>query len=111
MRGGDVAVIAASFTSLIEFSITLTAKERAQPKHMREMPRKSWFVQIYPVGGKPKAPMVFTDFDKLCAFIDEFRKAGSYGAVTVYSTESATNNEDVDIDELGVTGRSGDDEC
>ncbi len=66
------------------------------------MPRKSWFVQIYPVGGKPKTPMVFTDLDKVCAFIDEFRKMGSPGTVTVYLTESATNKEERDFEELGV---------
>jgi len=66
------------------------------------MPSKSWFLQIYPVGGKPKTPMVFTDREKLCAFIDEFRGAGSSGAVTVYSTESATNREEQGFDELGV---------
>ncbi|MGA3064848.1 MAG: hypothetical protein ABSD90_16820 [Methylocystis sp.] len=66
------------------------------------MPSKSWFLQIYPVGGKPKTPMVFTDREKLCAFIDEFRGAGSSGAVTVYSTESATNREEQAFDELGV---------
>jgi hypothetical protein len=66
------------------------------------MPSKSWFVQIYPVGGKPEAPVVFTDVEEVCAFIDEFRKAGSSGAVTVYSTESATNKEEQAFDELGV---------
>jgi hypothetical protein len=66
------------------------------------MPSKSWFLQIYPVGGKPKTAMVFIDRDKLCAFIDEFRKGGSSGAVTVYSTESATNSEEQVFDELGV---------
>jgi hypothetical protein len=75
------------------------------------MPSKSWFVQIYPVGGKPKAPMVFTDLDEVCAFIDKFRKSGSSGAVTVYSTEIATNKEAEALDELGVTGRNSDDEC
>jgi hypothetical protein len=66
------------------------------------MPRKSWFVQIYPVGGKPKAPMVFTDPEKICAFIDEFRKVGSSGTLTVYLTENATNKEERDFEELGV---------
>ena len=75
------------------------------------MPSKSWFVQSYPVGGKPKTPMVFTDLDKVCAFIDEFRKAGYSGAVTVYPMESSTNKEEQAFDELGVTGRNGDDEC
>ncbi len=67
------------------------------------MPIKSWFLQIYPVGGTAKTPVVFTDLDKLCAFIDEFRKAGSSGAVTVYSMDVATNNEEHVFDELGVT--------
>jgi hypothetical protein len=75
------------------------------------MSSKSWFVQVYQVGGKPKTPMVFTDLDKLCAFIDEFRKAGSSGAVTVYPMESPTNKEEQAFDELGVTGRNGDGEC
>jgi hypothetical protein len=66
------------------------------------MPSKSWFLQIYLVGGKPKTPTVFTDRDKLCAFIDEFRGVGSSGAVTVYSMESATNREEQAFDELGV---------
>ena len=66
------------------------------------MPRKSWFVQIYPVGGKPKAPMVFSDPEKVCAFIGEFKKMGSSGAVTVYLTERATNSEEQVFDELGV---------
>jgi hypothetical protein len=35
MQGVADAVIAASFTSLTVFSRTLTAKERAQPKHIR----------------------------------------------------------------------------
>jgi hypothetical protein len=65
------------------------------------MPSKSWFVQIYRVGGKPETPMVFTDVDKLCAFIDEFRKAGSSGAVTVYSIGSTTNKEERDFEETG----------
>ncbi len=69
------------------------------------MPSKSWFVQIYPVSGKPKTPMVFTDLDKLCAFIDEFRKMGSSGTVTVYSTASPTNKEERDFEELGVKVR------
>ena len=45
--------------------------------------------------------MVFTDLDKLCAFIDEFRKAGSSGAVTVYSMESTTNKEERDFEKTG----------
>jgi hypothetical protein len=69
------------------------------------MPSKSWFVQIYTVGGKPKTPMVFTDLDKLCAFIDEFRKMGSPGTVTVYSTAIPTNKEERDFEELGVKVR------
>ena len=66
------------------------------------MPRKSWFVQIYPVGGKPKAPMVFTDPDNVRAFIDEFKKIGSPVTVVVYLTESATNKEEQAFNELGV---------
>ena len=66
------------------------------------MPRKSWFVQIYPVGGKPKAPMVFTDPEKVCAFIDEFKKSDSHDTVTVYLTERATNKEERYFEELGV---------
>jgi hypothetical protein len=66
------------------------------------MPRKSWFVQIYPVGGKPKAPMVFSDPEKLCAFIAEFKKMGSHDTVAVYLTERATNSEEQVFDELGV---------
>ncbi len=69
------------------------------------MPSKSWFVQIYPVGGRPKTPMVFTDVDKLCAFINEFRKISAPGTVTVYSTESPTNKEERDFEELGVKVR------
>jgi hypothetical protein len=46
--------------------------------------------------------MVFTDLDKVCAFIDEFRKMGSPGTVTVYSTASGTNREEQAFDELGV---------
>ena len=42
------------------------------------------------------------DRDKLFAFIDEFRGAGSSGAVTVYAMESATNREEQAFDELGV---------
>ena len=66
------------------------------------MPSKSWFVQIYPVGGKPKTPVFFTDVGEACAFIDEFWGAGSSGAVTVYLTESGTNREEQAFDELGV---------
>jgi hypothetical protein len=66
------------------------------------MPRKSWYVQIYPVGGKPRAPMVFTDPEKVCAFIDEFNKMGSHDTVAVYLTEKATNKEELDFEELGV---------
>jgi hypothetical protein len=69
------------------------------------MPRKSWFVQIYPVGGKPKTPMVFSDLDKVCAFIDEFRKMGSPGTVTVYLTRTAANKGERDFEELGVKVR------
>jgi hypothetical protein len=47
------------------------------------MPSKSWFVQIYTGGGKPKAPMVFTDPEKVWAFIDEFKKLGSHDTVAV----------------------------
>jgi hypothetical protein len=66
------------------------------------MPSKSWFIQIHPVGGKPKTPVFFTDVGEVCAFIEEFRNGGSSGAVTVYSTESATNKEEQVFDELGV---------
>jgi hypothetical protein len=66
------------------------------------MPSKSWFLQIYLVGSKPKTATVFTDRDKLFAFIDEFRGAGSSVAVTVYSMESATIREEQAFDELGV---------
>jgi hypothetical protein len=66
------------------------------------MPRKSWFVQIYTAGGKPKAPMVFTDPEKVCAFIDELKKLGWADTVTVYLPESATNEEQRVFDELGV---------
>jgi len=66
------------------------------------MPSKSWFVQIYPAGGKPKAPMVFTDPEKVCAFINEFKKRGLADTVTVYLPESATNEEQRVFDELGV---------
>jgi hypothetical protein len=54
------------------------------------------------VGGKPKAPMVFTDPEKVCACIDEFKKMGFPDTVTVYLTESATNKEEREFDELGV---------
>jgi hypothetical protein len=66
------------------------------------MSSKSWFVQIYSVGGKPKTPIHFTDRGELCAFIDEFRGSGSSGAVTVYLTESGTNREEQAFDELGL---------
>ena len=66
------------------------------------MPRKSWFVQFYTVGGKPKAPIVFTDPEEVCAFIDEFKKLGWADTVTVYLMESATNDEQLVFDELGV---------
>jgi hypothetical protein len=66
------------------------------------MPRKSWFVQIYPAGGKPKAPMVFTDPEKVCAFIDELNKRGLADTVTVYLPESTTNDEQRVFHELGV---------
>jgi hypothetical protein len=66
------------------------------------MPRKIWFVQIYTVGGKPNAPMVFTDPEKVCAFIDEFKKRGLADTVTVYLPESMTNEEQRVFDELGV---------
>ena len=49
--------------------------------------------------------MVFTDVDKLCAFINEFRKISTPGTVTVYSTESPTNKEERDFEELGVKVR------
>jgi hypothetical protein len=64
------------------------------------MPGRSWFVQIYRVGGKPKTPMVFTDPEKLCAFIDEFKKMGSADTLTVYLPESTTNDERQVFDEL-----------
>jgi hypothetical protein len=66
------------------------------------MPSKSWFVQIYPAGGKAKAPMVFTDPEKVCAFVDEFKKMGSHDTVAVYLTERATNKEERYFEELGV---------
>jgi hypothetical protein len=66
------------------------------------MPRKSLFVQFYTVGGKPRAPMVFTDPEEVCAFIDEFKKLGWADTVTVYLMESATNEEQLVFDELGV---------
>jgi hypothetical protein len=66
------------------------------------MPSKSWFVQIYTTEGKPKAPMVFTDPEKVCAFIDEFKKRGLADTVTVYLPESMTNDEQRVFDELGV---------
>jgi hypothetical protein len=66
------------------------------------MPSKSWFVQVYPTGGKAKAPMVFTDPEKVCAFVDEIKKRGLADTVTVYLPESATNEEQRVFDELGV---------
>ena len=66
------------------------------------MPSKSWFVQVYPAGGKPKAPMVFSDPEDVCAFIDELKKVGLADTVTVYLPESATNEEQQVFDELGV---------
>ena len=66
------------------------------------MPSKSWFVQIYPAGGKPKAPMVFSDPEKVCAFIDELKKVGLADTVTVYLPERMTNEEQRAFDELGV---------
>ena len=66
------------------------------------MPSKSWFVQVYPAGGKPKAPMVFSDPEDVCAFIDELKKVGLADTVTVYLPESATNEEQRVFDELGV---------
>ena len=66
------------------------------------MPSKSWFVQIYPVGGKPKAPMVFSDPEKVCAFIDDFKKMGPNDTVAVYLTEKATNKEERYFEQLGV---------
>jgi hypothetical protein len=67
------------------------------------MPSKRWFVQIYPVGDTPKTPMVFSDPEKVCAFIEEFRKAGSSGAVLVYSTGSATNKEEKQTSRSGIS--------
>jgi len=46
--------------------------------------------------------MVFTDPEKVCAFIDEFKKMGSHDTVAVYLTEKATNKEERDFEELGV---------
>jgi hypothetical protein len=66
------------------------------------MPSKSWFVQVYPAGGKPKAPMVFSDPEDVCAFIDELKKVGLADTVTVYLPESTTNEEQRVFDELGV---------
>ena len=66
------------------------------------MPRKSWFVQIYPVCGKPKAPVVFSDPEKVCAFIRELKKMGSHDTLAVYLTERATNKEERYFEELGV---------
>ena len=57
------------------------------------MPRKSWFVKVYTAGCKQKAPIVFTDPEKVCALIDEFKKIGWADTVTVYLTESATSEE------------------
>jgi hypothetical protein len=70
------------------------------------MPIKSWLVQVHLVGGKPKTPMVFTDLDKLCAFIHEFRKAGSSGALTVYSMKSATDKEERQTRVSGISNKS-----
>ncbi len=66
------------------------------------MPSKSWFVQIYSAGGKPRAPMVFTDPEKVCAFVDELKKRGLADTVTVYLPESTTKDEQRVFDELGV---------
>ena len=66
------------------------------------MPSKSWFVQVYSAGGKPKAPMVFSDPEDVCAFIDELKKVGLADTVTVYLPESTTNEEQRVFDELGV---------
>jgi hypothetical protein len=66
------------------------------------MPSKSWFVQVCPAGGKPKAPVVFTDPENVCAFINEFKKSNSPDTVTVYLPESTTNDEQRVFDEIGV---------
>jgi len=66
------------------------------------MPNSGWFVQVHPVGGKPKVPVVFSDFEKLFAFVDEFKKSGSSDTVRVHLPESATNKEKEALDKLGV---------
>jgi hypothetical protein len=66
------------------------------------MPSKSWFVEIRPFVGIRKAPMVFTDPAKVCAFVDEMKKRGLADTVTVYLPESMTNDEQRVFDELGV---------
>jgi len=46
--------------------------------------------------------MVLTDPEKVCAFIDEFKKRGLADTVTVYLPERTTNEEQRVFDELGV---------
>ena len=48
------------------------------------------------------APMVFTDPEKVCTFIDELKKRGLSDTVTVYLPERTTNEEQRVFDELGV---------
>ncbi len=66
------------------------------------MPSGAWFAQVHPVGGKPRAPMVFADFDKLYAFIEDFRKSGSQDALKVHLPERATKKEQQVLEELGA---------
>jgi len=66
------------------------------------MPNRSWFVQVHPIGGKPKAPVVFTDLEKLFVFIDEFKRSGCPDTVTVHLQECATTEEQEAFDKLGA---------
>ena len=69
------------------------------------MPERSQFLQICPVSGKPKIPMVCADFEKIFAFIDEFRKSGSSDIVKKHLKEPMTPEEQLVFEQFGANVR------
>ena len=69
------------------------------------MPDRCCFVQVHPIGGKPRVPMVFTDLEDALSFLDEFKKSGFPDTIAVHLQESATPEEQLAFEQLGAKVR------
>ena len=64
------------------------------------MPDRCCFVQVHPIGGKPRVPMVFTDLEDALSFLGEFKKSGFPDTITIHLQERATPEEQQAFEQL-----------